>query len=111
MKAIRRRWLLAVETECDRAAVRAGFPEALVARTILKLKRENQGRLAQAPVIHYASSDADALRTRLEVLLNRPTEDSRIGGVWILLPVFWLLSLLFFPQVHHAMETFLGWLG
>lgn len=111
MKPIQRHWRLSVETECDRAAVRAGFSRTLVAETILKLKRANQGQLAQAAVLHYSSTDNDALRTRLKILLDDPPNDTWISKLWILLPTFWLLSVLFFAEVHHAMETFLGWLS
>ena len=111
MKPIRRRWQLAVETECDRATVQAGFPNTLVAKTILKLKRANQGQLAQATLLHYASTDDDALRTRLELLLNDTVNDTWVKLLSILLPIFWLLSVLFFSEVHHAMETLLGWLS
>ena len=109
MKPIWRRWQLAVETECDRATVQAGFSKTLVAQTILKLKRANQGRLAQATLLHYASTDDEALRTRLELLLNDTVNVTWVKMLSILLPIFWLLSILFFSEVHHAMETLLGW--
>lgn len=111
MALIRGRWQLAVETECDRATVQVGFSRTLVAKTILKLKRANQDPLAQATVLHYGSADDDALRTRLELLLNDTVNDTWVKTLWILLPIFWLLSVLFFTDVHHGMETLLGWLS
>ena len=105
---IRRHWQRMAELECDQKAVEAGFSAESVAATIVKLKKAGMGQLVQDGC---PACDGQDLRFRVERLLTGhtptwsgwPVATGLIGTVSML--------ILFFPAVHHSLETCLGWIA
>ena len=105
------RWQIAAELECDQAALRKGFSSELVAATILKLQRETQGYFLRSSLLNYAGNpNGESLTLRVESLLFGRGDSIGAKPVMLLFTILLIGSLLFFVEVHHMLETVLGWL-
>ena len=111
VRHIRRRWQRMAEIECDRASVRDGFSADRVALTILKLQRAGSEWRPQALTLAYSAQDSLTLRLRIESLVCDRRDG--IGQAPILLGcvALCLFLILHSSEVHHGLETFLGWLS
>lgn len=109
---IRSQWQSANELECDEAALRKGFSAQLIAETILKLQRATQAYLHAGSTLHYAGQQkGDFLKFRIEALFHDGEKFSvGVKPVLLSLGVLLIVSLAFFGDVHHMLETVLGWL-
>lgn len=111
VRHIRRQWQWMAEIECDRASIRGGFSPDRVALTILKFQRANRKWRSPTMTLAYSANDTCNLKLRIESLFcDRP---NAVGQVPVLLGCASLCFLLIFhfSQVHHGLETFLGWLS
>lgn len=109
---VRAQWQASAELDCDWVAIRQGFSRELVAHTILKVQRATQFHLQSVSLLNYsAQQSSEFLKFRVESLL---LEDDRDGigmkPVLLLFSVLFIASVVFFVEVHHMLETVLGWL-
>lgn len=112
IRCVRLRWQATAELDCDRAAIRQGFPAEMVAETILKMKRFTQGHSQSVGLLNYAGEQsADLLKLRVEALfMNHPESSIGVIPVLVFLALPSFLALIFLMEVHHVLETVLGWL-
>ena len=108
----RSRWQIAAELECDQAALRAGYSKELVAATILKLQRATQGYLRSGSLLSYVGDDSNqSLKPRVEVLVYGQDDVTGATPLGLLLASLLFSGVVFFGEVHHVLETVLGWLS
>ena len=112
IRTTRSRWQIAAELECDQAALQAGYSKELVAATILKLQRATQQYFLSGSLLSYAGEDSNlSLKPRVEALVYGL--DDFTGAA----PLVWLVvsllcsGVVFFVEIHHVLETVLGWLS
>lgn len=111
MSVARRRWEGMAELECDQAAVRAGFSAHLIAGTILKMQKANQPYRSLSGVLSYAGNDgSESLRIRIASLVSKPPQPVGTAPLLVLFAILLGISLGLFLEIHHALETVLGWL-
>ncbi len=99
------------ELECDQAAVRAGFAPHFVAQTILKMLKANRLKSSPAGVLNYAGDNSsENLRVRIGSLISGRPQPTGAAPLGILLGALLGIGFGFLLEVHHALETVLGWL-
>jgi hypothetical protein len=108
---IRRRWEIRREVECDGASIRSGFKPKQVAHTILKLQEALTPFGSQDPVLSYSGREPGSLKYRVESLLSDRSQEAGQGPsvLWVAAAIFTALGFGHY-EIHHILESFLGWL-